>query len=90
MPTNLQPEEVPRRHNKNSMHELKLRRILENNARLKEDLSRPRIPVSQASLGLIRYCQDTRDPILPSVWGEPKRGEDPYAPPETGCGCTIM
>lgn len=51
MPTALQPEDLPRRHNKNSMHELKLRRILENNARLKDDLSRPRIPVSQASLG---------------------------------------
>lgn len=42
----------------------------------------------EADPRLIRYCQDTRDPILPSVWGELKRGEDPYAPPETGCGCT--
>ncbi|BEI85180.1 hypothetical protein CcaverHIS002_0505810 [Cutaneotrichosporon cavernicola] len=79
MPTNLQPEELPPPPHPR-----------EQRARLKEDLSRPRVPVSQASLGLIRYCQDTRDPILPSVWGELKRGEDPYAPPETGCGCTIM
>jgi hypothetical protein len=34
---------------------------------------------------LISFCTGTRDPLLPSVWGELKKGEDPYAPPEQGC-----
>lgn len=35
---------------KQSMAELKLRRLTELNARLKEDLDRRRIPVSEASM----------------------------------------
>ena len=37
------------RPHKQSMSELKLRRLMEHNARLKEDLARPRIRVSEAS-----------------------------------------
>lgn len=37
------------RPHKQSMSELKLRRVTEHNARLREDLARPRIRVSEAA-----------------------------------------
>lgn len=43
------PADPPRR-GKNSMAELRLRRLLEHNQRLREDLARPRIRVSEASM----------------------------------------
>ncbi|RSH86688.1 Guanine nucleotide-binding protein subunit gamma [Apiotrichum porosum] len=79
----------PPRRTKNTMAELRLRRLQEHNLRLKEDLARPRIRVSEASMSLISYCTQTRDPLLPSLWGELRKGEDPYAPPEAGC-CLVM
>ncbi|GHJ85279.1 hypothetical protein NliqN6_1681 [Naganishia liquefaciens] len=78
------------RPHKQSMSELKLRRLTEHNSRLREDLHRPRIRVSEASMSLIRYCKATRDPLLPSVWGPLQKGEDPYAPPEQAGCCIIM
>lgn len=82
--SHLAPTSLVRPH-KTSMAELKLRRLNEHNARLREDLARPRVRVSEASISLIRYCSNTKDPLLPSVWGPPGKGEDPYAPPDTGC-----
>lgn len=38
------------RDKKQSMHELKLRRLNELNVRLREDLDRPRIKVAEASM----------------------------------------
>ncbi|ADV23128.1 guanine nucleotide-binding protein subunit gamma [Cryptococcus gattii Ru294] len=84
--SHLAPASIVRPH-KTSMAELKLRRLNEHNARLREDLARPRARVSEASISLIKYCSSTKDPLLPSVWGPPGKGEDPYAPPDTGC-CT--
>ncbi|KAK6906083.1 hypothetical protein I203_100065 [Kwoniella mangroviensis CBS 8507] len=75
------------RPHKQSMAELKLRRLTEHNARLREDLARPRVRVSEASLGLIKYCTGTRDPMLPSIWGSSGKNSDPFSPPEKGC-CT--
>ncbi|KAI5899557.1 uncharacterized protein SCHCODRAFT_02483141 [Schizophyllum commune H4-8] len=72
-----------------SMSELKLRRLLEHNQRLREDLARPRIKVSEASASLIRYCRTTKDFLVPSVWGPVNRGEHPYEQPSKGC-CTIQ
>jgi hypothetical protein len=40
---------MPFRSNKATMHELKLRRLLEHNIRLREECARPRIPVSAAA-----------------------------------------
>lgn len=40
----------PSRPHKQSMAELKLRRLTEHNHRLREDLARPRIRVSEASV----------------------------------------
>ncbi|KAJ8078927.1 Guanine nucleotide-binding protein subunit gamma [Marasmius tenuissimus] len=78
------------RPHKQSMSELKLRRLTEHNQRLKEDLARPRVRVSEASASLIRYCKVTKDHLVPSVWGPVGKGEDPYAPPAQGCNCMIM
>ncbi|KAI0780409.1 hypothetical protein BD413DRAFT_1502 [Trametes elegans] len=52
------------RPHKQSMSELKLRRLTEHNQRLREDLARPRIRVSEASASLIRYCKTTKDPLV--------------------------
>ncbi|KAH9022146.1 G-protein gamma subunit [Lactarius hengduanensis] len=62
---------------KPSMSELKLRRLIEHNQRLREDL---------ASASIIRYCKTTTDHLVPSVWGPVSKTEDPYAP-QTGGGC---
>ncbi|KAK3899904.1 Rdx family-domain-containing protein [Staphylotrichum tortipilum] len=73
--------------NKQSMADLKLRRLTELNSRLREDLDRERIPVSQASKSIIAYCNSTRDYMVPTVWGPVPKGEDPYAPQQSG-GCS--
>ncbi|OBZ69327.1 Guanine nucleotide-binding protein subunit gamma [Grifola frondosa] len=75
---------------KQSMSELKLRRLSEHNQRLREDLARPRIRVSEASSSLIRYCKTTKDYLVPSVWGTVSKAEDPFGPPASGCQCTVM
>ncbi|PWN47772.1 putative guanine nucleotide-binding protein gamma subunit [Violaceomyces palustris] len=75
---------------KQSMSELKLRRLTEHNQRLREDLERPRVRVSEASQSLITYCKSTRDYLVPSVWGPVDKREDPYAPSGGGCTCTAM
>ena len=38
------------------MSELRYRRLLEHNQRLREDLARPRIRVSEASAGCVSAC----------------------------------
>jgi guanine nucleotide-binding protein subunit gamma len=76
--------------NKQSMADLKLRRLTELNNRLREDLERERIPVSNAARSIIAYCNSTRDYMVPSVWGAVPRGEDPYAPQQNGGCCIVM
>ncbi|KAG8666208.1 Guanine nucleotide-binding protein subunit gamma [Fusarium poae] len=76
--------------NKQSMADLKLRRLTELNNRLREDLERERIPVSTASKSIIAYCNVTRDYMVPSVWGAVPKGEDPYAPQQSGGCCVVM
>ncbi|KHN99559.1 G protein gamma subunit [Metarhizium album ARSEF 1941] len=66
---------------KQSMADLKLRRLTELNSRLREDLERERIPVSTAA---------KRDYMVPSVWGSVPKGEDPYAPQQSGSCCVVM
>ncbi|KAL9595018.1 MAG: hypothetical protein Q9179_005153, partial [Wetmoreana sp. 5 TL-2023] len=58
------------KNKKQSMADLKLRRLNELNSRLREDLERPRIRVSEASMSLIQYCQNTKDFMVPSIWGQ--------------------
>ncbi|KAF9965669.1 hypothetical protein BGZ70_004367, partial [Mortierella alpina] len=67
--------------------EVKLKRFLEHNQRLREQLEMRRIPVSEASQSLIQYVTSTQDGLLPSLWGT--TGTDPFAKPSSGC-CTII
>ncbi|KZT71415.1 putative guanine nucleotide-binding protein gamma subunit [Daedalea quercina L-15889] len=80
------------RQPKVSTSELKLRRLLEHNQRLREDLARPRIRVSEASVSLINYCKNTKDYLVPSVWGTVSKAEDPFGAPQptNGCNCVVM
>ncbi|ORY99492.1 G-protein gamma-like domain-containing protein [Lobosporangium transversale] len=69
------------------MSDLKLRRFLEQNQRLKEQLDMNRIPVSEASQSLIKFVTSTKDSLLPSLWGN--AASDPFSKQSTGC-CTIF
>ncbi|KAI8865525.1 G-protein gamma subunit [Ramicandelaber brevisporus] len=64
----------------------KLKKLQDYCQRLRELLELPRVPVSQASQSLIRYCSTTKDPLVPSVWGPPP--QDPWAPQGKSC-CSI-
>ncbi|KLO10560.1 guanine nucleotide-binding protein subunit gamma [Schizopora paradoxa] len=81
------------RSHKQSMSELKLRRLNEHIQKLYVELDRPRMRVSDASQSLIRYCKTTTDFLVPSVWGSVTKGEDPYAPKQSDglCGgCVVV
>jgi len=78
------------RTKKQSMADLKLRRLTELNIRLREDLERPRIKVSEASHGLINYTAQTKDFMVPSIWGPVDKRDDPYAPQANSGCCVIM
>ncbi|KAL2007884.1 hypothetical protein VTN00DRAFT_7866 [Thermoascus crustaceus] len=78
------------KNKKQSMADLKYRRLTELNSRLKEDLDRPRVKVSEAAMSLINYCNNTRDFMVPSVWGQVDKREDPYAPQQSSGCCTVM
>ncbi|KAI8990054.1 G-protein gamma subunit [Pilobolus umbonatus] len=73
-----------------TVSETKLRKLVEMNNKLKEQLNLPRIPISEASRSIIDYCQATNDLMLPSVWGN--RHPDPFTEPANGCGgsCVVM
>ncbi|KAK3647195.1 Guanine nucleotide-binding protein subunit gamma [Elasticomyces elasticus] len=76
---------------KQSMAELKLRRLTELNQRLQEDLNRRRIPVSEASMDLIAFTdKEPKDFMVPSRWGNVDKRDDPYAPQQQGGCCTMM
>ncbi|ORX99059.1 guanine nucleotide-binding protein subunit gamma [Basidiobolus meristosporus CBS 931.73] len=73
------------------MTEIKLKKILENNTRLREQLNVPRATVSEASMSLVKFTKCTRDPMLPSVWGPTEKRDDPYAPSTSNnCVCSVM
>ncbi|KAI9190843.1 G-protein gamma-like domain-containing protein [Polychytrium aggregatum] len=72
------------------MSELKLKKLVEHNQRLKEQLDLPRIPVSEASQQLIKYVKETKDFLLPTIWGPVDKKDDPYSAPNGGCACSVM
>ncbi|KAJ1984849.1 Guanine nucleotide-binding protein subunit gamma [Dimargaris verticillata] len=67
------------------MSENRLRKLLEQNRRLHEQLELPRIATSEASRSLITYVTQTRDYLVPSVWGTPP--EDRWTPKRSGLAC---
>ncbi|GAA5815780.1 hypothetical protein MFLAVUS_009295 [Mucor flavus] len=73
-----------------NISEAKLARLLQYNKNLKEQLDIPRITVSEASSSLIDYCNETKDPLLPSIWGAIDKKEDPFTPTNSGGCCNIM
>ncbi|KAL1922117.1 uncharacterized protein VTP21DRAFT_10759 [Calcarisporiella thermophila] len=75
--------------NLNQLSEAKLKRIAEHTQRLQEYLELPRIRVSEASESLIKYCNSTRDPLVPSIWGPVDKREDPFSPQREGC-CVVL
>lgn len=81
---------VQLKKNKQSMAELKLRRLTELNLRLTEDLERPRVRLSEAAMGLINYTNATKDFMVPQIWGSVDKRDDPYAPQQSGGCCTVM
>ncbi|PUU74518.1 GGL domain-domain-containing protein [Tuber borchii] len=78
------------REKKQTMAELKLRRLTELNARLREDLERPRVKVSEACHSMIAYISNTKDFMVPSTWGQVDKREDPYAPIANGPSCCVI
>ncbi|KAI9817969.1 MAG: Guanine nucleotide-binding protein subunit gamma [Thelocarpon impressellum] len=78
------------KNKKQSMADLKLRRLTELNLRLREDLDRPRVKVSEAAMGLINYTSTTKDFMVPQTWGAVDKREDPYAPQSNDRCCIIM
>ncbi|CAO3680855.1 hypothetical protein G6F70_002446 [Rhizopus microsporus] len=94
--TYTQQHQIPLTTTKKSYNisEAKLKRILEYNERLKEQLDLPRIPVSEAASSLIDYCNSTKDPLLPSIWGPVDKEHDPFAPAaggnKTSSNCCIV
>lgn len=53
------------KNKKQSMADLKLRRLNELNSRLREDLDRPRIKVSEASMSYVMFwAVDIKDDVL--------------------------
>ncbi|OLL26841.1 Guanine nucleotide-binding protein subunit gamma [Neolecta irregularis DAH-3] len=73
-----------------NMLDLKLRRLQELNARLAEDLERPRIPVSEACQSLLAHAKSTKDHMVPSIWGPIDKKEDPYTLQSTAGCCVAM
>ncbi|RCH93914.1 hypothetical protein CU098_007090 [Rhizopus stolonifer] len=71
-----------------SVSETKLKRLLELNVQLKEQLDIPRVPVSEASKALIDFCQSNSDVMIPTLWGH--KQTDPFIEPVNGCGCAMM
>lgn len=71
------------------MSELKLRKLQEHAARLKEQLDLPRIKVSEAGAALIKHVAATKDPLVPSVWGPIEKKDDPFQTTSGGC-CSVV
>lgn len=92
MPSGYSSREDPgqMKKNKQSMADLKLRRLTELNTRLREDLERERISVSQASKSIITYTSSTKDFMVPSIWGTVDKREDPYTVQQGGGSCCAV
>lgn len=51
--------------------DLKLRRVEQLNAKLREALKKERIPASRAAALIIQTSEETPDPLIPSIWNLP-------------------
>ncbi|KXN73014.1 hypothetical protein CONCODRAFT_47121 [Conidiobolus coronatus NRRL 28638] len=71
----------------NAVSEHRLKKLLDQTERLKQQLSLPRVTVSEASQSLIKFATTTVDPLLPSIWGS-QAGNNPLNAQSGGC-CSI-
>ncbi|ODV85766.1 hypothetical protein CANARDRAFT_27859 [[Candida] arabinofermentans NRRL YB-2248] len=53
----------------NKMKSMKLERLNQYNQRLKTELGRERVNVSNSSLLIIKYTENTWDYLVPVIWG---------------------
>ncbi|KAI9293873.1 guanine nucleotide-binding protein subunit gamma [Neoconidiobolus thromboides FSU 785] len=72
----------------NHLSEQKLKKLIENNRNLRQQLDLPRIPVSEASQSLIKYATTTPDYLIPQIWGSAP--VDPFNPNKATSCCTVM
>ena len=72
-----------------AMVNLKLKRLLDLNQRLRGDLARERIYASNACLKIIHFTQNTKDLCVPSVWGYFEEDWSSVYEESAGC-CTIF
>ncbi|KXN73028.1 hypothetical protein CONCODRAFT_77488 [Conidiobolus coronatus NRRL 28638] len=71
----------------NAVTEHRLRKLNEQNDRLRQQLNLPRVTVSEASQSLIKFCTTTCDSLIPSIWGTQAK-KNPLNEQQTGC-CSI-
>lgn len=53
-------------------------------------MTRHQMLTQGASYSIIAYCNSTRDYMVVTVWGVVPKGEDPYAPQQSGGCCLVM
>ena len=66
----------------------RLEKLRKANDQLKREASVSRIAVSEVAAHIIKFCTDTKDPLLPSVWGKLDSWENNYK--EQSSGCTLL
>lgn len=59
----------------NRKKQLTLERINKYNVKLMEELKTPRVKASNCALMVINYTEQTHDPLIPQVWGYPKKNK---------------
>ncbi|KAK9380306.1 G-protein gamma-like domain-containing protein [Kockiozyma suomiensis] len=70
--------------------ELKLQRMRQVRDQVLEELNRDRVPTSESCARIIQYTRNTKDYMVPSVWGELDKREDPYNPVVKDSGCCVI
>ncbi|KAL1918132.1 uncharacterized protein VTP21DRAFT_3398 [Calcarisporiella thermophila] len=71
----------------------KLQKLLEDNKKLEEELNKEYIPMSEACTSIMNYINNTRDYLVPSVWGG-AGSDDPFGSAKRthwrGLDCLIL
>jgi hypothetical protein len=59
----------------NRKKQLTLERITKYNGKLMEELKTPRVKASNCALMVINYTEQTPDPLIPEIWGQPEQNQ---------------
>jgi len=62
-------------------------KLAEHLNELKREWEHEPVRTSEASKSLVNFCQATRDPLVPSIWGKVDDRENRYKDKK---GCTIL